>query len=66
MLHCCGPGAHEAPGPAAPRALDGLRLVATTPAAAEALTSLGVEVYATASATAADAVVDAALRALSE
>jgi len=65
-LHCCGPGAHahEVKSPLQP--LEGVRLVATSPAAAEALQSLGVEVYATASATAADAVVDAALRALSE
>ena len=45
---------------------EGLRVVATTAAAAAALESLGVEVYATASAAAADAVVDAALKALSE
>lgn len=65
-LHCCGPEAHahEPTSPVQP--LEGVRLVATSPAAAEALQSLGVEVYATASATAADAVVDAALRALSE
>jgi methylmalonyl-CoA mutase cobalamin-binding subunit len=45
---------------------EGLRIVATTKAAAEALESLGVEVYATASAAAADAVVDAAIKALAE
>lgn len=66
LLHCCGPGAHAHEGAPPVRALDGVRLVATTPAAAEALAALGVEVYATAAATAADAVVDAALRALSE
>lgn len=61
---CCGPEVHE---PAAPRAVlaAGLRVIATTPAAAAALEALGVEVYATASGAAADAVVDAALKALS-
>ncbi len=63
---CCGPVAQVREAP--PRSVlnEGLRVVATTPAAAAALQSLGVEVYATASAAAADAVVDAALRALSE
>jgi uroporphyrinogen-III synthase len=62
---CCGPAVHEA---ALPRATlpEGTRIVATTPAAAAALESLGVEVYATASTAAADAVVDAALGALTE
>ncbi|MDP1821812.1 MAG: uroporphyrinogen-III synthase [Archangium sp.] len=60
---CCGPEVHQ---PVAPRVTlaSGLRVVATTPAAAAALESLGVEVYATASAAAADAVVDATLKAL--
>ncbi len=63
---CCGPGeqhATVAPGPvfAVPGSL---RVVATTPAAAQALEALGVEVYATARAASADAVVDAALEAL--
>ncbi len=62
---CCGP---LAAGSQAPRSIPaaGLKIVATTPAAASALQALGVEVYATASAPAADAVVDAALEALSE
>ena len=63
---CCGPLASTSPS--APRAAlsAGLKIVATTPAAAAALEALGVEVYATATAAAADAVVDAALEALSE
>ena len=62
---CCGPIALPSATPIAPALVD-LRIVATTPAAAAALASLGVEVWATASAAAADAVVDAALEALSE
>lgn len=63
---CCGPE-HQHVQPVARSVLtEGLRIVATTPAAAEALQSLGVEVYATASGAAADAVVDAAIKALSE
>ena len=61
---CCGPLAESSHAPhRVPTA--GLKIVATTPAAASALQALGVEVYATASAPAADAVVDAALEALS-
>ena len=62
---CCGPLAVESAAPIAPALVD-LRIVATTPAAAAALASLGVEVWVTASAAAADAVVDAALEALTE
>ena len=63
---CCGPE-HQHSYPIARSVLtEGLRIVATTKAAAEALESLGVEVYATASAAAADAVVDAAIKALAE
>lgn len=63
---CCGPAVQE-PIPTGRAALGAhVRIVATTAAAAAALESLGVEVYATASAAAADAVVDAALEALSE
>lgn len=63
---CCGPVA-ELTVPDARAALSAdVRIVATTPAAAAALQSLGVEVYATASGAAADAVLDAAIRALSE
>ena len=61
---CCGPEVHVSATPRAVLAA-GLRVIATTPAAAAALEALGVEVYATASAAAADAVVDAALKALS-
>lgn len=63
---CCGPSGHAAD--AAPKAglAPGLRIVATSPAAAEALRALGVEVYVTAAHPAADAVLDATLRALSE
>ncbi len=62
---CCGPNEQHAPlaGPVLAVPL-GLRVVASSPAAAEALQSLGVEVYATARGTSADAVVDAALEAL--
>lgn len=63
---CCGPLAQPQAAPSRSALSDGLRIVATTPAAAAALQSLGVEVYATAAASAADAVVDAALKALSE
>ena len=63
---CCGPGAIEAVVSTRLPWAEGLRVVATTPSAAAALQSLGVEVYATATASAADAVVDAALRALTE
>ena len=62
---CCGPLAESSHAPH-PIPTAGLKIVATTPAAASALQALGVEVYATASAPAADAVVDAALEALSE
>jgi len=60
---CCGPLA-SAPQEPPRAALAGLKIVATTPEAAAALEALGVEVYVTASAPAADAVVDAALAAL--
>lgn len=63
---CCGPAAEAAIPPVRPVLGAHVRIVATTAAAAAALQSLGVEVYATASAAAADAVVDAALQALSE
>lgn len=63
---CCGPVVPEAVAGCRSVLTQGLRVVATTAAAAAALESLGVEVYATASAAAADAVVDAALKALSE
>ncbi len=63
---CCGPTTLEAAPSHRSVLSEGLRVVATTAAAAAALESLGVEVYATASAGAADAVVDAALKALSE
>jgi uroporphyrinogen-III synthase len=63
---CCGPELEHTHALAPAMLTEGLRIVATTPAAAEALQSLGVEVYATASGAAADAVVDAAIRALSE
>lgn len=63
---CCGPTA-QGPDERARRLLPpGLRLVATSPIAAEALRALGVEVYVTAAHPAADAVLDATLRALSE
>lgn len=63
---CCGPTPHVHAEAPAPLVVPGLRLVATTAVAAEALRALGVEVYATAAGPSADAVVDAALRALSE
>lgn len=63
---CCGPEHPHVHPVARSVVTEGLRIVATTPAVAEALQSLGVEVYATASAAAADAVVDAAIKALSE
>lgn len=63
---CCGPSAEEVAPLARAVLSEGQRIVATTPAAAAALESLGVEVYATASGSAADAVVDAAIKALSD
>lgn len=63
---CCGPVVAEVVHGSRSVLSEGLRVVATTAAAAAALESLGVEVYATAAAAAADAVVDAALKALSE
>lgn len=65
--YCCGPHEHRhAPEPRRVALPAQVRVVATTEATAEALRELGVEVYATAQAAAADAVVDATLRALSE
>ena len=61
---CGGPEAQHSHPIARSVLTEGLRIVATTQAAAEALQSLGVEVYATASGAAADAVVDAAIKAL--
>ena len=63
---CCGPEVEHLAAIAPAMLTEGVRIIATTPAAAEALQSLGVAVYATASGAAADAVVDAAIRALSE
>lgn len=63
---CCGPSVDDAASAPLISMPEGLRLVASTAHAAAALQALGVEVYATASAPAADAVVDAALKALSE
>lgn len=61
---CCGP-VQPRPAPAPGLGLAaGLRVVAGTPATAEVLEALGVQVYATARAGTADAWVDAALAAL--
>lgn len=65
--YCCGP--HEHHDVAAPTRVAvpaGVRVVATSAATADALRDLGVEVHTVADAPAADAVVDATLRALSE
>lgn len=63
---CCGPTEPVPASALAPAQPEGLRFVATSTAAAEALRALGVEVYVTAAHPAADAVLDATLRALSE
>ncbi|MGV3621380.1 MAG: uroporphyrinogen-III synthase [Archangium sp.] len=65
--YCCGPHEHHQQ-PEAQRVVvpEGVRVVAASEAAAETLRGLGVEVYVTAQANAADAVVDATLRALTE
>jgi uroporphyrinogen-III synthase len=65
--YCCGPHGHlhHSEGPSLAVSSE-LRVVATSASAASALQELGVKVHCTASATAADAVVDAALSALSE
>ncbi len=65
--YCCGPHEHQPTTEPRRVALPAeVRVVATSEATAETLRALGVEVYATAEAPAADAVVDATLRALSE
>ncbi|PZR13877.1 MAG: hypothetical protein DI536_11130 [Archangium gephyra] len=65
--YCCGPHEHpHAPEPQRVSVPQGVRVVAASAAAADTLRALGVEVYATAEANAADAVVDATLRALTE
>lgn len=62
---CCGPGeAHVHVAAPLLKVPNSLRVVATSPAAADALEALGVTVYATAKGSTADAVVDAALEAL--
>lgn len=66
--YCCGPHGHRHGAAAGPSVVvsEALRVVATSASAAAALQELGVKVHRTASAQAADAVVDAALSALSE
>jgi uroporphyrinogen-III synthase len=62
---CCGPGeAHVHVAAPLLKVSSALRVVASSPAAAQTLESLGVPVYATARGATADAVVDAALEAL--
>ncbi len=65
--YCCGPHVpHEEKTVRRIAVPGGVKVVAATPAVASALQALGVPVYATAAAPAADAVVDATLGALSE
>ncbi len=62
---CCGPGeAHVHVAPPVLTVPLSLRVVASSAAAAQTLEALGVEVYVTARSSSADAVVDAALEAL--